>query len=46
MAEKRTTSHYGKYDPQLQVIWDRIYYVWHEDHGTTEPIWIAAENLK
>jgi hypothetical protein len=46
-SEKRTRSPYGKYDPQFQIAGDIdiIYYVWHEDHGPTEPIWVAVENL-
>jgi len=43
-AQKRTKSPYGKYDPQLQVVRNKIYYVWHEDHGPTEPIWVAIES--
>ena len=43
-AQKRTKSPYGKYDPQLQVVRNKIYYVWHEDHGPTEPIWLAIES--
>jgi hypothetical protein len=45
-SEKRTTSPYGKYDPQFQIVRDRVYYVWHENHGPTEPIWVAVETLK
>jgi len=44
-AEKRTKSPYGKYDPQLQIHGSRIYYVWHEDHGPIEPIWVAEEMI-
>ena len=44
-AEKRTDSPYGKYDPQFQIVGNRVYYVGHEDHGPTEPIWIAMETL-
>ena len=45
-AEKRTSSPYGKYDPQFQIVGSRIYYVWHEDHGPTEPIWAAEEVIR
>ena len=31
------------YQPQFQVSGNRIYYVWHEDHGPIEPIWVAEE---
>jgi len=34
------------YQPQFQVSGNKIYYVWHEDPGPTEPIWIAIETLK
>ena len=44
--EKRTRSPHGKYDPQLQIVGNRVYYVWHEDHGRTEPILVAIETLK
>ena len=33
------------YQSQFQVSGNKIYYVWHEDHGQTEPIWIAEEEL-
>ena len=42
-SERRTQSSYGKYDPQIQIIRKRIHYVWHEDHGPREPIWVAEE---
>jgi hypothetical protein len=34
------------YQPQFQVSENKIFYVWHEDHGPTEPIWVAVETLK
>jgi hypothetical protein len=34
------------YQPQFQVLGNKIYYVWHEDHGPTEPIWVAVETLQ
>jgi hypothetical protein len=42
-SERRTKSPYGKYDPQFQIVGNKIYYVWHEDHGPVEPIWVAEE---
>jgi hypothetical protein len=44
-SKKRTKSPFGKYDPQFQIVGGRVYYVWHEDHGPTEPIWVAMEDL-
>jgi hypothetical protein len=43
---QRTNTPFDKQFPQLQVVGDqivgnKIYYVWHEDHGVTEPIWVA-----
>jgi len=29
----------------MQILGNRIYYVWHEDHGAKEPIWVAWETL-
>jgi hypothetical protein len=42
---KRTTSTYHKRTPQLQVVSDKIYYVWDEDdsNGKTQ-IWTATMN--
>jgi hypothetical protein len=34
------------YQPQFQVSGTKIYYVWREDHGPTEPIWVAIDKLK
>ena len=42
-GEKRTRSQYGKYDSQFQIVGNRVQYVWHEDHGPAEPIWVAVE---
>lgn len=33
------------YQPQFQVLGNKIYYVWHKDHGPKEPILVVAENL-
>jgi hypothetical protein len=33
------------YQPQFHMAGNGIYYVWHEDHGPTEPIWSAIETL-
>ncbi len=34
------------YQPQFQIVGNRIYYAWHEDHGPTEPIWVGQETIK
>ncbi|TSA26337.1 T9SS C-terminal target domain-containing protein [bacterium] len=39
---KRTTSSYDKYAPQLQVVGDKIYYVWYEYDGSKCQIWTAS----
>lgn len=44
-GKKRTRSPYGKYDPQFRIVGNKIYYVWHKDHGPKEPILVVAENL-
>ena len=33
-----------EHQPHFHVSGDKIYYVWHEDHGPTEPIWVAIES--
>ena len=42
---QKTTSPYSKRCPQLEVVEDKIYYVWHElDDEAIFQIWIAAMN--
>jgi len=41
-AAKRTTSSYGKYTPQLQVVGSKIYYAWYEYDGSKTQIWTAS----
>ena len=42
---KKTTSAYSKYYPQLQVVSNKIYYVWAEiDDGDKMQIWTAVMN--
>jgi hypothetical protein len=45
-VEKRTAGQFDKVFPQLQVVGNKICYLWHEDHGPTEPIWMAVETLR
>jgi len=33
------------YQPQFRFHEKKLYFVWHEDHGPTEPIWVAIEIL-
>jgi len=33
------------YQPQMQIVGNRIYYVWHEDHGPKTILWMAREML-
>ena len=40
---QRTSTPFDKQFPQLQVAGGKVYYVWHEDHGRAEPIWVAHE---
>ncbi len=42
---QRINTAFDKYTPQLEVNGDKIYYVWEEDHGSIEPIWVAEENV-
>ena len=44
-AIKRTTSGYTKWNPQLQVVGSKIYYVWSEDDGVNIQIWTAEMNI-
>jgi len=41
---QRTNSPFDKYTPQLQVVGDRIHYVWEESDGKYRQIWTAATN--
>lgn len=44
-ATKRTTSAYDKYNPQFQVVFTKIYYVWYEmDAGSIWQIWTGEMN--
>ena len=40
-ATQRTTSNYDKIGPQLQVVGNKIYYVWQEHDGSHYQIWTA-----
>jgi len=43
-AIQRTNAPFGKYTPQLQVVGDKIYYVWEESDGKHRQIWTAVTN--
>jgi hypothetical protein len=40
-ATKRTSSPFEKFEPQLQVLGDRIHFVWRESDGSHFQIWTA-----
>ena len=39
---QRTNSPFDKYTPQLQVVGDKIYYVWEESDGKYRQIWTTV----
>jgi len=41
---QRTNSPFDKYTPQLQVVGDKIYYVWEESDGKYRQIWTLVTN--
>ena len=41
---KKTTSAVSKIVPQLEVVEDKIHYVWHESDGSKDQIWTAIMN--
>jgi len=43
-AIQRTNTSFDKYTPQLQVVGDKIYYVWEESDGKHRQIWTAVTN--
>jgi hypothetical protein len=43
-AIQRTNTPFDKYTPQLQVVGDKIYYVWEESDGKHRQIWTAVTN--
>jgi hypothetical protein len=43
-AIQRTNTPFDKYTPQLQVVGDKIYYVWEESEGKYRQIWTAVTN--
>jgi hypothetical protein len=43
-AIQRTFAGFDKFTPQLQVVGEKIYYVWEESDGKHRQIWTAAQN--
>lgn len=43
-AIQRTFTPFDKYTPQLQVVGDKIYYIWEESDGKDRQIWTAVVN--
>jgi hypothetical protein len=43
-AAKRTTSPFDKFEPQLQVVGNKIYFVWREFDGAHFQIWTGLMN--
>ena len=43
-ATKRTSSPFDKFEPQFQLVGDKIYFVWRESDGSHFQIWTAVMN--